>query len=76
MVTSGIQALAHSPVVQQRQVKTGSGPERRELQRTSHTASDGKSATRLARLSRRCHVGVVLFGDQSDGFTNYLVKNR
>ena len=49
MVSGGIQAFAHSPVVQQRQVKIGSGPVRRELQRTWHILADGESVTPLAR---------------------------
>jgi hypothetical protein len=49
MVSGGIQAFAHSPVVQQRQVKIGSVPVRREHQRMSHILTDGESVTRLAR---------------------------
>jgi hypothetical protein len=70
MVSGGIQAVAHSPVVQQRQVKIGSVPVRRELQRTSHILADGESVTRLGPATRRCHGGVVVFGDESDGITN------
>jgi hypothetical protein len=72
MVSGGIQAVAHSPVVQQRQVKIGSGPVRRELQRTWHILADGESVTPLARPHAAAMVVLVLvvFGDESDGITN------